>query len=104
MKHVSVDVKPDASAAELTASLAEASSYDEPTTLQLIVRAPSGARKLFGRLLGSDVKIARAARGSALVARGFSAIAARTNEAGDDVVSGSTSTPLSAPMVTQSSR
>ncbi|MEO8800802.1 MAG: hypothetical protein ABI551_23125, partial [Polyangiaceae bacterium] len=87
---MSVDVKADAGGAELAASVAEASSYDEPTTVQLIVRAPSGARKLFGRLLGGDVKIARAARGSALVARGFGAIAARTNEAGDDVVSGST--------------
>ncbi|HEX7665334.1 MAG TPA: hypothetical protein VF407_12505 [Polyangiaceae bacterium] len=98
MKYVSVDVKPEAGAAEIAAGLAEASSHEEPTVVQLIVRAPSGAKKFFGKLLGGYTKPNRAARGSALVARGFGSISAQTNEAGDDVVSGSSPAPATSPV------
>ncbi|MEO8876241.1 MAG: hypothetical protein ABI461_11685, partial [Polyangiaceae bacterium] len=79
----------DQTAAQIAAELTDAASIEEATRVSLRVLAPRGARKLVAKLFGGGKDHAsRAARGSALVARGYRQITAQIDDAGDDVVSG----------------
>ena len=89
MKTISIDVTSERTALQITGELEEATACDEPTRVSLRVASPRGARKLVAKIFGGGAEHpSRAARGSALVARGYREITAQIDAAGDDVVSG----------------
>jgi hypothetical protein len=88
MKNLVIDVPSDAGAQQIAADLQGASSCEEPTRVLLRVAAPRGARKLVAKIFGGKSgSPSRAARGSALVARGYREITGEI-DAGDDIVRG----------------
>ena len=89
MKQITIDVTPDQTVFQITADLEDAASCTEATRVSLRIAAPRGARKLVAKLFGGRAEHpSRAARGSALVARGYREITGQTDAAGDDLVSG----------------
>ncbi len=89
MKNLVIDVPNDAAAQQIAADLGDATSCEEPTRVLLRVAAPRGAKKLFAKVFGGNAEHpSRAARGSALVARGYREITGEIDSAGDDIVRG----------------
>jgi hypothetical protein len=89
MKTISIDVTSERTAFQIAADLEDAAACIEPTRLSIRITAPRGARKLVAKIFGGGAEHpSRAARGSALVARGYREITAQIDAAGDDVVTG----------------
>jgi len=89
MKTIAIDVTAERTAFQIADDLEDAAACTEPTRVSLRIAAPSGARKLVAKIFGGGAQHApRAARGSALVARGYREITAQIDAAGDDIVSG----------------
>ena len=81
---VVIEVGADDSAAQI----AEKISSIEPGPIALRVAAKRGASKWVAKILSSETRISRAARGSALVACGYREITGEIDANGDDLVKG----------------
>lgn len=80
-----VDVTPEETAQQIADRIPDAA--DEEFVLRVV--AKRGASRWMAKLFGGASEISRAARGSALVARGYGQIRGEIDAEGNDVVRGS---------------
>ena len=73
--------------------IADKISGFDAESIGLRIAARRGASKWVAKLFSSETRISRAARGSALLACGYSQITGEIDANGDDVVKGVRSTP-----------
>ncbi|MGH7285256.1 MAG: hypothetical protein ACRELY_27350 [Polyangiaceae bacterium] len=78
----------DVGAEETAPRIAQKLSAMDAGPVTLRVPAKRGASKWVAKIFSGDAKVSRAARGSALVACGYSQITGEIDANGDDVVKG----------------